>query len=246
MKIVSRQEAIKLGLNRFFTGEPCKWGHIAERRADSSSCIKCLSETAIAWAKAHPEKIKLNLRKYRSSSKGKIKINKTRKIYMKKNEDRIRATYQKWYAQNGELKNSRNRTETGNAKRRARYIERSRSETQYRLQKQLRCRLKQAVRGRYRGGSAVRDLGCSIEFLCCYLERKFSPGMMWDNWGTVWHIDHIKPLAAFDLTSPQHIEVACNYTNLQPLFKRDNLAKAAKITQPFQLPFPWESANAYR
>ena len=61
------------------------------------------------------------------------------------------------------------------------------------------------------------------------LESKFQSGMTWDNWALDgWHIDHIKPLASFDLTDRNQLLEACNYTNLQPLWAKDNLSKGAK------------------
>ena len=63
-----------------------------------------------------------------------------------------------------------------------------------------------------------------------YLESKFQPGMTWDNWTTNgWHIDHIKPLASFDLTDREQFLRACHYTNLQPLWAIDNLKKGSKV-----------------
>lgn len=63
-----------------------------------------------------------------------------------------------------------------------------------------------------------------------HLEAKFAPGMTWDNYGVDgWHIDHIMPLAAFDLTDEQQRQQACHYTNLQPLWAAENLAKGAKV-----------------
>jgi desulfoferrodoxin (superoxide reductase-like protein) len=54
--------------------------------------------------------------------------------------------------------------------------------------------------------------------------------MTWDNWTTDgWHIDHIKPLASFDLTDRKQLLEACHYTNLQPLWAKDNLIKSDKI-----------------
>lgn len=39
--IISRKDARALGLNRFFTGRPCKRGHICERKVTSQNCIEC-------------------------------------------------------------------------------------------------------------------------------------------------------------------------------------------------------------
>lgn len=77
----------------------------------------------------------------------------------------------------------------------------------------------------------MRDLGCTIEELKAHLESLFKPGMTWDNWGhtgDVWHLDHIIPLASFDLTDPEQVKLACHYTNLQPLWATENLQKGAR------------------
>ena len=101
-----------------------------------------------------------------------------------------------------------------------------------RLSMSLRNRLNQAIRNEYKAGSAVRDLGCTINELKAHLEALFSPGMNWDNWELDgWHIDHIKPLASFDLTDREQFLEACHYTNLQPLWAKENLSKGCAVTQ---------------
>jgi hypothetical protein len=70
------------------------------------------------------------------------------------------------------------------------------------------------------------DIGCSIEFLIAHIESKWQPGMTWDNWSRDgWHIDHIIPLDSFDLSDPDQFQKACHYTNLQPLWAKDNWYK---------------------
>jgi len=48
-----------------------------------------------------------------------------------------------------------------------------------------------------------------------YLEKFFTPGMSWSNYGE-WHIDHIKPVSSFDRETP--VSIVCSLQNLQPLW----------------------------
>lgn len=90
----------------------------------------------------------------------------------------------------------------------------------------FRNRIVQIIKHKKRSGSVIRDMGCSVDELKSYLESKFQPGMSWDNW-TIdgWHVDHIIPLAKFDLTDRRQFLTAVNYKNLQPLWAKDNLSK---------------------
>ena len=99
---------------------------------------------------------------------------------------------------------------------------------QFRLAMNLRSRLRSALKGSFKGGSAVRNLGCSIDQLKHWLEGQFAFGMSWDNYGD-WHIDHIIPLSRFDLTNHEEVKVACHYTNLQPLWAEHNLKKGDSL-----------------
>lgn len=111
-----------------------------------------------------------------------------------------------------------------NEKKMARY----RSDLDFRIKENLRSRLRQALVGEQKAGSAIKDLGCSISELRLHLESKFQEGMTWENRGVgkgKWNIDHIIPLSAFKLSERQHVVLACNYLNLQPLWTEDNVSK---------------------
>jgi hypothetical protein len=106
------------------------------------------------------------------------------------------------------------------------------SDINFKISGNLRNRLVSAIKNNQKMGSAVKDLGCSIEELKLYLEVRFINGMSWDNWGKgsgKWNIDHIIPLVSFDLTNREELLKACHYTNLQPLWESDNIAKGGNI-----------------
>jgi len=99
---------------------------------------------------------------------------------------------------------------------------------QARLRNLLRVRLHSALKGIRKSARTLELLGCSIEHLVKHLESKFQPGMSWENQGE-WHVDHIRPLASFDLSDPHQQREACHWTNLQPLWASDNIRKGDKL-----------------
>lgn len=98
----------------------------------------------------------------------------------------------------------------------------------YKLAKQLRHRLREAIKHNYKTGSSVKDLGCSLDFLKQYIEYKFYNKMAWNNWGPCWELDHIVALWKFDLTDREQLLKAVNYKNLQPLTIEDHTKKSIR------------------
>lgn len=92
----------------------------------------------------------------------------------------------------------------------------------------LRGRMFSALKKNTKSGSTIIDLGCTIEELKLHLEKQFQSGMTWENKGK-WHIDHIIPLSNFDLSIREQFLNACHYTNLQPLWAKDNMKKSNKL-----------------
>lgn len=106
-------------------------------------------------------------------------------------------------------------------------IKKWRSIPHNRIAERLRNSLKRGIKGIKKSASTEQLLGCSFEFLKTYLESKFFPGMNWDN-VSMWHIDHIRPCSSFDLTIESEQRECFHYTNLQPLWAKDNIAKGAR------------------
>lgn len=69
-------------------------------------------------------------------------------------------------------------------------------------------------------------VGCGVRHLIKHMEAQFLPGMTWANHGTAWEIDHHMPIAAFNLADRQQAETCFHFTNLRPLWKHLNHAKA--------------------
>jgi hypothetical protein len=99
----------------------------------------------------------------------------------------------------------------------------------FRIAGNLRSRIRIALKGICKSKSTVKLLGCSIKYFKNYLKSKFLEGMSWKNYGYYgWHIDHIRPCTTFDLSNPEEQHKCFHYTNLQPLWAKDNLIKSDK------------------
>lgn len=94
----------------------------------------------------------------------------------------------------------------------------------------LRRRIWKSLKGILKTDKTINLIGCTIEELKKHLEKQFQPGMTWVNYGKDgWEVDHIKPCASFDLSDPQQQKICFHYTNLQPLWGKDNWSKKDKI-----------------
>ena len=210
---------------------PNDWKDITDPKLKQKARMK-------AWRESNRDKAKAYSKAYRIANKDRLKVQYT--DYNKSNKDKQKA----WREVNKEKikirdkayrKANKDKIKAYNESNRDKinYYKKNRFKTdiQYKLSCNLRNRLNSALKINQKAGSAMKDLGCSIEELKSYLESKFQPGMTWDNWSLDgWHIDHIKPLASFDLTDRKQLLEACHYTNLQPLWAKDNLSKSDKLS----------------
>lgn len=112
-----------------------------------------------------------------------------------------------------------------------RYQEKRRKEDPvYALTVRMRNRLRKALSAKTAAkvASTIQLVGCSPECLCMHIEAQFLPGMSWAN-RSEWHIDHIIPVAKFDLSDCEQQRAAFHYTNLRPLWAIDNRKKSDKM-----------------
>ncbi len=96
------------------------------------------------------------------------------------------------------------------------------NDVNFQISSKIRSRITEAIRYNFKKGIAIDLLGCSIEQYKKYLESKFSPDMNWDNYKTLWEIDHIIEVSKFDLTIEENKYKCFHYTNTQPLYKKEN------------------------
>ena len=106
---------------------------------------------------------------------------------------------------------------------------RRKNDINFKLATYLRNRIWDALQGNPKLSTTMKLVGCSIEKLKKHLEKQFKLGMSWDNYGYYgWHIDHIIPCAKFDLTKSSEQRKCFHYTNLQPLWAKENWNKKDK------------------
>ena len=154
-------------------------------------------------------------REYIENNKEKVK--EYGKEYRENNKEKIKERKKEYNAKPETKKRNNERHKT-----------RKQTDLNYKMACSLRDRMYKAIRNGQKAGSAVDDLGISIEAFRMYLAEQFEEDMTWENHGTLWHIDHIKPLCEFDLTDREQFLEAANWMNQRPLLAIDNLKKISE------------------
>lgn len=159
-------------------------------------------EASARWRAAHPEKNR------KASREAKARARVTPEGREKKHEASAR-----WRVQN-----------PGYANRRLA------DDPQFKLAMHTRNRIRAALRAALAGksGHSIDLLGCSAAEYRLYLKGLFLEGMTWENWSPEgWHVDHVRPLASFDLSDPVQQRLAFHFSNTAPVWSSDNLSKGS-------------------
>lgn len=178
-------------------------------------CKECRNRTNREYRETHQQQFKAMRQRHYQRNIEKMRAEKI--AYGKKHKEQ-KAEYDRKYRQENK------------PRLRAQIREWERNSLENRLRRNLRRRIAHVLRGETKSESSFALIGCTLGELKTHLENLFLPGMTWENYGHFgWHIDHIVPCCSFDLSKPEEQRQCFHYTNLQPLWWRDNLTKAAKM-----------------
>ena len=234
--IILKEEATEQGLKRYFTGKVCRNGHIEERRTSDGSCVGCT---------------RLNSRKYHKTDKGKEARSRGQKKY--KQKPSTKETIRKWrQSETGKKINARAQQLPGTKASRKKWRQSEKGKVsnnktikkyyekypERKIARNLRVSIKDTLQLQNTSKSKkfIDLTGCTNEKLISHIQKKFLKGMSWENYGfgnSKWHIDHIIPLdyfvKNFDLNDLYIQKIAFHFSNLQPLWQKDNISKNNRI-----------------
>lgn len=201
-----------------------------------SRCKDCAKAACSKWARDNPYKISIIGIKWRKNNLEKVraaaaewrknnpdKARETSAQYRKDNPEKIKTATIKWRKSNSE----KYKIKKGDYEKKRRA-----GDVDYRIMSRARSAISSALRSNTKAGHMEELLACSIEDLRHHLENQFTNGMTWENYGRHgWHIDHIIPISYFNFSDPEQQKRAWHYTNLRPMWAKDNIRKGNKIEE---------------
>ena len=90
----SHAEAVAAGALHYFTGLPCKRGHVAPRLRSSCVCTACGRVSAQAWRRAHPDKARKLAREWALLNWEHVRV--YQRHYRAANAERLRSSLKAW------------------------------------------------------------------------------------------------------------------------------------------------------
>jgi hypothetical protein len=204
----------------------------------TARCKACVAEVKKIKKLENPEREKtwsLNSRIRNAAA-----IKKRHKEWREKNKAYVHEKMKNWYYLNREysIKKacewSKNNKEKRNIRNKKRAKERRKEDSLYKLKSNLRARIYFILKfNRLNKEESSRNiLGASYLTVKKHLEKQFKKGMTWDNYGE-WHVDHVIPFKT--AKTEDDIMNLCHYTNLQPMWGKENMSKGGKLKESIQI-----------
>ena len=119
-------------------------------------------------------------------------------------------------------------------------------DAEYKLLKRTRSRICEAFKSQslLKNGRTIKYLGCTSKFFNDWIEFQLNGLMKLDNYGEIWHLDHVKPCASFDLSKESDIKECFSWKNIRLCLASVNYAKKDKII-PYQIEMQKFKANYF-
>ena len=134
------------------------------------------------------------------------------RAYREANDERIKQYRKEYYQKNKDKKQAREQ----------RYRDTC---PHYNARMNIARRIRSVITGD-KLDTTLNYTGCTAQELVEHLESQFTEGMTWENYGLRgWHIDHIVPCSSFDLSKEEERYKCFHYSNLQPMWWRENIVK---------------------
>lgn len=230
MQIITRNEAIQIGLKKYFTGTECKNGHISERQVINSTCLECARESykRMSIKQEYKQKVK----KYHQLPQSILRRNQLRNIPGTKQKSSNRT---KIFRSTEEYKEKRRIFDR--SYRKLPHVKKAYNERRNAYRKTpkgrsiliIRLLIKRILDSKKKNfRRSIQILGYSYEDFISHIESQFAPGMSWMNHGD-WHIDHVIPINYFIKNGINNPSVINSLSNLRPLWASENLLKGDKV-----------------
>jgi HrpA-like RNA helicase len=210
-------------------------------RGRRSACKVCRGVVDAQYRKNNRERIAEKNKKWFSEHSEYLK--EYGKQWRAVNKERRKYQNKRWCQENKERKNEMDRKWHKENRERTLLAARKSSRKQYntpqgKINSSIRRLMLLSLQGKSKNRSHWEDLvGFTADQLKTHLEKRFKPGMTWENYGrNGWHIDHKIPIAAFNYEIPGDIDFkrCWSLKNLSPLESSKNCSKGARIDKPFQ------------
>jgi signal recognition particle GTPase len=226
--LICKKEFIKNSNNQKYCSDSCSKPIVEKQRNRARKKYRKLHKKRIKkqikhYYKLHKLEILKKCKIYRNNHK--IEIKNLAKKYQLLNKTKVRKMKKKYYSiHKKELLQARKK-----------HLD---SDVGFKIACNLRSRVWDVLHRIKKSSSTIRLLDCSIEQLKQHLESQFKPGMTWENYGRgtnnkrEWNIDHIIPCASFDLSKESEQRKCFHYTNLQPLWAKENWSKGKNENLP--------------
>jgi len=100
---------------------------------------------------------------------------------------------------------------------------------EFRLLTNLRSRLSEALKCKSKSQTTMQLIGADFETFAKWIKFQFEEGMTIENYGSVWHYDHVLPLSSFNLLDEEELQQAMNWLNIRPMTPIKNIQKSNKV-----------------